>query len=102
MGKIVINKFDEEYIKIDLFDSDDNFIDKLDRCQFLDVRRQVYLQDLKGYYVVYPNGKRGILDHTTGGVTYFPEGLWDTSVRLSREIMNLRVNDIKNQNRIVE
>lgn len=99
---IVINNFDEEYIKIDLYDSDDNFIGKLDRNQFLDVRTQAYLKDIKGLYVIYPNGEKGFIDNNSAGVSYFPEGLWGTTLRLTRNIMNLQVNDIKNQNKIVE
>jgi hypothetical protein len=99
---LVINNFDDEYIKIDLFDSDDNFISKLDKNQFLDVRTQAYLNDIKGLYVLYPNGEKGVIEHKTAGVSYFPEGLWSTTTRLTRNIMSLQVNDIKNQNRRVD
>jgi len=103
MGKeIIINNFNEDYIKIDLFNSDDEFIAKIDQNQFLDVRTQAYLNDIEGWYVVYPNGEKGFIDHKTAGVSFFPENLWNTTSRLTRNIMSLMQNDVKNQNKIID
>jgi len=100
--EIIINNFDNEYIKIDLFNSNDEFIAKIDQNQFLDVRTQAYLNDIEGWYVVYPNGEKGVIDHKTAGVSFFPENLWNTTSRLTHNIMSLKVNDVKNQNKIIE
>ena len=102
LEEIVIKNFNEEYIKIDLYDSNDNFIGKLDRNQYIDVRIQAYMKNIKGLYVVYPDGEKGFINHENGAVSYFQEGLWDTALRLSRYLMSLQSNDIKNQNRIIE
>ena len=102
LEEIVIKNFNEEYIKIDLYDSNDNFIGKLDRNQYIDVRIQAYMKNIKGLYVVYPDGEKGFINHENGAVSYFQEGLWDTALRLSRLLMSLQSNDIKNQNRIIE
>lgn len=102
LEEIVIKNFNEEYIKIDLYDSNDNFIGKLDRNQYIDVRIQAYMKNIKGLYVVYPDGEKGFINHENGAVSYFQEGLWNTALRLSRLLMSLQSNDIKNQNRIVE
>ena len=102
LEEIVIKNFNEEYIKIDLYDSNDNFIGKLDRNQYIDVRIQAYMKNIKGLYVVYPDGEKGFINHENGAVSYFQEGLWNTALRLSRLLMSLQSNDIKNQNRIIE
>ena len=62
LEEIVIKNFNEEYIKIDLYDSNDNFIGKLDRNQYIDVRIQAYMKNIKGLYVVYPDGEKGFIE----------------------------------------
>jgi hypothetical protein len=105
MGKdLIINNFENEYVKIHLYNANDNFIAEIDNNQFLDVRIQAYLNKIEGLYVIYPNKEKGFINHETGGVSYFPENLWRTTIDLSRNLMYLQQNDVKifNSTNIVE
>jgi hypothetical protein len=92
---IIIKTFEEDYLKVKLFDKNDTFIADLDRNQLLDVRIQIYMQDLDGYYVIFPNNKKGHIDKNTGMLSYFPNNLWNTTSNLARHLQSLYANNSK-------
>lgn len=102
MSEITINEFKEDYIKIPLYDSNDIHIADLDKNQFLDVRTQIYLNHLEGYYVIFPNGQKGLINPKDGSVNNFPKKLWKTTLFLAQKLKSLMDNDVKNQKNIAE
>jgi len=102
MSKLIINEFKEDYIKVPLYNNKGEFISELDRNQLLDVRTQIYLNRLDGYYVIFPSGEKGIINSKDGTISNFPDNLWRTTIDLARKLNSFMVNDIRNQNKIVE
>ena len=95
-SSLIIRDYSKEYQKVRLFDKNDNLVAQLDQAQYLDVRCQVYLNNLTGYYIIFPDGNKGELT-IDGDITYFQKGLWNTISNLARTLYNLKQNDCKNR-----
>lgn len=86
--EIKINYFDREYVK--LFSPDDEFIDDIDELQLLDIQCQICEKNLRGYYVVYPNGVGNI--NTDGEIDYVPDNYFSTKWNLLLKLKELQEN----------
>lgn len=93
---ITITPYPEE--RVDLYSPEGEFIGDVNQAEFLDVRIQIYLNKLDGYYIVTKFGRFNI--NSSGEMDNWPGEVFSNGVKLARRLMNLQQNDVANNRKV--
>lgn len=91
---IKINKFPEQTIEV--FAPDGTSIGFANEHEFNDIKLQIIVQDVEGYYIVF-NGEKISID-TDGQLEHWPPGLFDRQLKQYHDLIIARNAKNKSKN----